>query len=89
VHLDLLDLMDRRVSRASRDPMEERERGVHPDCLDLQELLETEDHLEISPRSLDHQALRDRKEILVCLESMVLMENVGKEARQENRVKEV
>lgn len=55
------------------------------DCLDLLELLETEDHLEISRRSLDHQDLRGKKETRVCLELMVLTESVGKEERLENR----
>lgn len=45
-----------------------RERGEGQDCLDLQDLLETEDHLEISLRLLDHPDLQDRRGTLAFQE---------------------
>lgn len=62
---ELWDLQD---SRDSRGKLVGRERGEDQDCLDLQDLLETEDHLEISRRLLDHPDLQDRKETLAFRE---------------------
>lgn len=61
----LWDLQD---SRDSRGKLVGRERGEDQDSLDLQDLLETEDHLEISRRLLDHLDLQDRKETLAFRE---------------------
>lgn len=70
VLLEVPGLWDLQDFRDSRGKLVGRERGEGQDCLDLQDLLETGDHLEISHRSSDHQDLRDRRETLAFRELM-------------------